>query len=86
MQSRAAPRPACALLLTHVLAVDAGDLDRLLHGITAERLAELLVEDDLEERRDALLLVGAASLSAAVSSAVVVTCTPLRPQAFATLA
>ena len=33
------------LLRTHVLALDAGHDDRLLHGIAPERLAELLVED-----------------------------------------
>src|SRR5690349_4353546 len=47
------------LLRPHVLAVDPGDGDRLLHRVAAEGLAELLVEDDLDEGRLAILLRGA---------------------------
>src|SRR5690606_33157642 len=44
------------LLRAHVLTIDAGNDRRLLHGIATEGLAELLVEDDFDESRDALLL------------------------------
>src|SRR6478735_2144037 len=44
-------------LRTHVLALDAGHHHGLLHGVAAERLAQLLIENDLDEGRDALLLI-----------------------------
>src|SRR5262245_34181634 len=48
--------PLGALLRAHVLAPDAGDDHRLLHGVAAERLAQLLIEDHLDEGRHPVLL------------------------------
>ena len=45
-----------ALLRAHVLAPNARHDSRRLHGIPAERLAELLIQNDLDEGRHALLL------------------------------
>ncbi len=45
------------LLRPHIAAVDAGDLDRLLHRVAAEWFSQLLVENDLNEGRNALLLI-----------------------------
>src|ERR1700722_184493 len=45
------------LLRPHVFPLDAGDDDRLLHGVAAERFAEFLVEHDLDEGGDALFLI-----------------------------
>ena len=44
------------MLWTHVFTFDARDHHRLFHGVAAERLAKFLIEDDLDEGRDALFL------------------------------
>ncbi len=44
-------------LRSHVFAIDAGNLDRLLHRVASERLAKLLVKQNLDERCEALLLI-----------------------------
>src|SRR5262249_20226346 len=44
------------LLGAHILTLDAGHNYGLFHGIAAERLAKLLIEDYLDESRDTLLL------------------------------
>src|SRR5581483_2408965 len=48
--------PLGHLLRAHVLALDAGDGHRFLHGVAAERLAQLLVENHLDESGDAFFL------------------------------
>src|SRR5919202_3919120 len=50
------PPASSVLLRPHIGTVDAGDDGRLLHRVPPEGLAELLVEDDLDEGRHAALL------------------------------
>src|SRR5262249_15636393 len=49
-------RPSGHLLRLHVLTPDPRHDHRLLHGVAAERLAQLLIEDHLDEGGDAFLL------------------------------
>src|SRR6185369_14991523 len=50
------PNHSSDLLRAHVFAADTGHHRRLLHRVAAERLAELLIENHLDEGRHALLL------------------------------
>jgi hypothetical protein len=48
--------PSRSLLRAHVLSLDASDHNWLFHGVTPERLAELLVQQNFDEGGDAAFL------------------------------
>ncbi len=73
-------------LRPHVFAVDTRDRHRFFHGVAAERLAEFLVEQHLDERRDPLGLIGARGAQRFGKLAGGRTITPRCPQPSATRA
>jgi hypothetical protein len=87
VSNRCGSKAQTALLRAHVVAVDAGDNDRLLHGVAAERLAQFLIEQHLDEGGFAILHLPFDRLGQFLGQALLVPDhTPLAPQASAIFA